>query len=151
MLGVIIGIVAILLGASIILRRAGVPAGGHRLVQIFSSRFMGIILVLIGGFMLLSSSFILVDANSVGHLKRIYAFEELPEGRILALDGEKGPQAQILGPGFHFIPLVRVLYDFEEWDVVTIPEGYYGQLTALDGDAMHVMVYSYQISDFSCF
>ncbi|CTQ42907.1 MULTISPECIES: SPFH domain-containing protein [Stappiaceae] len=136
MLGVIIGIVAILLGASIILRRAGVPAGGHRLVQIFSSRFMGIILVLIGGFMLLSSSFILVDANSVGHLKRIYAFEELPEGRILALDGEKGPQAQILGPGFHFIPLVRVLYDFEEWDVVTIPEGYYGQLTALDGDAM---------------
>ena len=86
MLGVIIGIVAILLGASIILRRAGVPAGGHRLVQIFSSRFMGIILVLIGGFMLLSSSFILVDANSVGHLKRIYAFEELPEGRILQAD-----------------------------------------------------------------
>jgi hypothetical protein len=80
-----------------------------------------------------STSFIFVDANQVGHLKRIYAFKELPPGRIIALDGEKGPQAQILGPGFHFIPLVRVLYDFEEWDVVTIPEGYYGQLTALDG------------------
>ncbi|MEM7698791.1 MAG: hypothetical protein AAF236_10340, partial [Verrucomicrobiota bacterium] len=95
-----------------------------------------VFLVLIGGFMLMSTSFIFVDANSVGHLKRIYAFKELPQGRIIALEGEKGPQAQILGPGFHFIPLVRVIYDFEEWDVISIPEGYYGQLTALDGDAM---------------
>lgn len=136
MLGVIIGIVAIFIGGAIMMRRTGSPAGGHRLLRLVASRFTGIVLIAIGGFMLLSTSFIFVDANSVGHLKRIYAFKELPEGRIIALEGEKGPQAQILGPGFHFIPLVRVLYDFEEWDVVTIPEGYYGQLTALDGSAM---------------
>jgi len=136
MLGVVIGIVAIVLGAAVMLRRTGAPAGGHRLLRVFSSRIMGIILIAVGAFMLLSTSFIFVDANQVGHLKRIYAFKELPAGRIIALDGEKGPQAQILGPGFHFIPLVRVLYDFEEWDVITIPEGYYGQLTALDGQAM---------------
>ncbi|GAB4512611.1 MAG: hypothetical protein Tsb0019_09430 [Roseibium sp.] len=136
MLGVIIGIVAVFLGVATMLRRTGAPVGSHRLVRLLASRFAGIVLILVGAFMLLSTSFIFVDANSVGHLKRIYAFKELPEGRIIALDGEKGPQAQILGPGFHLIPLVRVLYDFEEWDVVTIPEGYYGQLTALDGDAM---------------
>jgi len=136
MLGVIIGIVAIFLGVAVVLRRTGAPAGSHQLLQIFFSRFVGIVLIAVGAFMLLSTSFIFVDANSVGHLKRIYAFKELPDGRIIALEGEKGPQAQILGPGFHFIPLVRVLYDFEEWEVVTIPEGYYGQLTALDGNAM---------------
>ncbi|WP_428674612.1 SPFH domain-containing protein, partial [Roseibium sp.] len=136
MIGVIIGIVAIALGVSIILRRTGAPVGSHRIVRVFGSRIMGIFLTVVGVFLLLSTSFIFVDANYVGHLKRIYAFKELPQGRILALDGEKGPQAQILGPGFHFIPLVRVLYDFEEWEIVTIPEGYYGQLTTLDGQAM---------------
>ncbi len=136
MLNVIIGILAILIGAGSFLRRSGASASSHRLVRLFTSKIMGTILILVGAFMLLSTSFILVDANGVGHLKRIYAFKELPKGRIIALDGEKGPQAQILGPGFHFIPLVRVLYDFEEWDIVTIPEGYYGQLTTLDGGAM---------------
>ena len=132
MIGVIIGILAIFLGVSVILRRTGAPVGSHRVVRIFTSRIMGIFLTVVGVFMLLSSSFIFVDANYVGHLKRIYTFKELPPGRIIALEDEKGPQAQILGPGFHFIPLVRVLYDFEEWEVIEIPEGYYGQLTALD-------------------
>ncbi|QDG78663.1 SPFH domain-containing protein [Labrenzia sp. PHM005] len=136
MLGVVIGLLIILIGASALLRRGSSASGGSRLSRILGSKVMGIVLILIGTFMLASSSFVFVDADRVGHLKRIYAFKELPEGRILALEGEKGPQAQILGPGFHFIPLVRVLYDFEEWDVVTIPEGYYGQLTALDGNAM---------------
>ncbi|EEE43738.1 SPFH domain-containing protein [Roseibium alexandrii] len=136
MLGVIIGLVAIVLGASALLRRGGPAAGSSRVSKILTGKPVGVFLVLIGGFMLMSTSFIFVDANSVGHLKRIYAFKELPQGRIIALEGEKGPQAQILGPGFHFIPLVRVIYDFEEWDVISIPEGYYGQLTALDGDAM---------------
>lgn len=136
MLGVIIGLLAILLGASTFFRRSATAASASRVSRILTSKLTSIVLMLIGGFMLMSSSFVFVDADRVGHLKRIYAFKELPEGRIIALEGEKGPQAQILGPGFHFIPLVRVLYDFEEWDVVTIPEGYYGQLTALDGAAM---------------
>lgn len=136
MIGVLIGILAIALGVSAIIGRKAASAGGNRLTALLRSPVAGLVLILIGGFMLLSTSFIFVDANGVGHLKRIYAFKELPEGRIIALDGEKGPQAQILGPGFHFIPLVRVLYDFEEWEVITIPEGFYGQLTALDGAAM---------------
>ena len=54
---------------------------------------------------------------------------DLPPGRIIALSGQKGPQAEILGPGFHFRPLLNVLYEVEKFDVVKIPEGYYGQIT----------------------
>ena len=78
----------------------------------------------------------LIAADKVGHLKRVYLAADLPPGRIIALPGQKGPQAEILGPGFHFRPLLNVLYDVEERDVVQIPEGYYGQITTLDGAPM---------------
>jgi hypothetical protein len=136
MLGVLIGAFAVAAGIIMLIRKPGVSTPTSMLGRLLFGRPGGLVVLLIGVFMLASTSFIFVDANQVGHLKRIYAFKELPPGRILALDGEKGPQAQILGPGFHVIPLVRVLYDFEEYDVVTIPEGYYGQLTTLDGMAM---------------
>ncbi|WP_417680264.1 hypothetical protein [Roseibium sp.] len=136
MLEVLIGIIAVVAGIIMIVRRPGPSTPTSRMGRLLYGPLGGIIALGIGLFMLASTSFIFVDANQVGHLKRIYAFKELPPGRIIALNGEKGPQAEILGPGFHFIPLVRVLYDFEEFDVVTIPEGYYGQLTTLDGQAM---------------
>ena len=133
MVGVVIGIVALGIGILLLvrphllrLRRFG-SAGGY---------IGGIIGVLVGAALLASSSFVFVDANSVGHLKRIYAFENMRPGQIIALEGQKGPQARILGPGFHVIPLVRVLFDFEEFQVVNVPEGYYGQITTLDGARM---------------
>ena len=107
-----------------------------RAISGLSSRIAGIVSIAIGLFLLASTSFVSVDANQVGHLKRIYGFQELPPGSIIALDGQKGPQAEILGPGFHFIPLVRVLYDFEEFPVVKVPEGYYGEMVAVDGQPM---------------
>ncbi|WP_346898628.1 hypothetical protein [uncultured Roseibium sp.] len=136
MLEVLIGIFAVVAGIFMIVRRPGPSTPTTTIGRLLYGPLGGIVALGIGLFMLASTSFIFVDANQVGHLKRIYAFKELPPGRIIALNGEKGPQAEILGPGFHFIPLVRVLYDFEEFDVVTIPEGYYGQLTTLDGQAM---------------
>lgn len=101
-----------------------------------SSALFGLALIALGLFFLASTSFVYIGANSVGHMKRIYAFEELPPGRIVALSGQKGPQARILGPGFHFIPLVRVLFDIEEYPVIKVPEGYYGEVVAKDGNAM---------------
>jgi len=92
----------------------------------------GVLLVL-GILGLLSRSFVTVDSNEVGHLKRIYFAADLPTGQIIAADSEKGPQADIVGPGFHLMPLVKILYDIEYADVVNIPEGQYGLLTANDG------------------
>ena len=69
---------------------------------------------------LLSRSFMTVDSNEVGHLKRIYMADDLPSGQIIASNGEKGPQAEIIGPGFHLIPLVKILYDIEFANVIII-------------------------------
>ncbi|MCC2110486.1 MAG: hypothetical protein KDJ16_00455 [Hyphomicrobiales bacterium] len=140
--GIFLGLLALTLGIFLLVRNkpAGEPdptAGRmRRMMARLGRRGFGIVLTAFGLFLLASTSFIFVNADGVGHLKRIYAFEELPGGRIVALAGEKGPQAGILGPGFHFIPFVRVLYDYEEFDVISVPEGYYGQLTALDGASM---------------
>lgn len=84
-------------------------------------------------FMILSTSFVIVDGDRVGHLKRIYMGSAMPSGRIVALPGQKGPQAEILAPGFHFRLFVRVLFAFEELPIVHVPEGQYGIVTALDG------------------
>lgn len=88
------------------LQKLPVPASGSRrgridkvkhVVSGLSGALGGIIPIAIGLFLLSSTSFVYIDANGVGTLKRIYAFNELPPGRIIALSGQKGPQAEILG------------------------------------------------------
>ena len=140
MVGVVIGFLALGVGIYLLFRGGGsttppaTPQGKlGRTLAALGRRGLGVVLAAVGLFLLASTSFVYVDPDGVGHLKRIYAFEELPRGRIVALEGEKGPQADILGPGFHFIPFVRVLYDYEEFEVLTVPEGYYGQIKANDG------------------
>ena len=91
------------------------------------------VLIMLGMIGFLSRSFLIVDANEVGHLKRIYLAGNLPTGQIIALKGEKGPQSEILGPGFHFRWLIKILYDIEYGSVIEIPEGQYGLLLAKDG------------------
>ncbi|MBI1385444.1 MAG: hypothetical protein GC150_11085 [Rhizobiales bacterium] len=139
MVRVVIGVIALIVGLFALLRPvtsqgAGTPA--HRALAAIGGRTGGVLLSLVGLFLLASTSFVLIDANSVGHLKRVYAFQELPPGRVIAESGEKGPQARILGPGFHFEPLIRVLYQIEEFAVINIPQGYYGEITAVDGRPM---------------
>ena len=140
MLYVIVGIVLILFGVQALFRRnQPQPALQGRAAvigTIIGGPVFGIVLILAGLAFLTSTSFVLIAADKVGHLKRIYLAADLPPGRIIALPGQKGPQAEILGPGFHFRPLLNVLYDVEERDVVQVPEGYYGQITTLDGAPM---------------
>ncbi|HCB12427.1 MAG TPA: hypothetical protein DEP36_02490, partial [Gammaproteobacteria bacterium] len=84
-------------------------------------------------FMALATSFVIIDQDKVGHLKLIYGASKLPPGHIIAMNGEAGPQAEILGPGFNFKPLLNILYDVEQLPVTEIPEGYYGFIVARDG------------------
>ena len=84
-------------------------------------------------FLVFSTSYVIIDANSIGHLNRIYLGKSMAPGQIIAYPGEKGPQAEILPPGFHFRLLLNVLFDVEELKVVEIKEGTYGYLVAKDG------------------
>lgn len=93
----------------------------------------GKILILIGLVGIVTRSFVIIDSDGTGHLKRVFMASDLPTGRIIATDGEKGPQADVLGPGFHLIPFVKVLYEIEELPVIDIKEGDLGFITARDG------------------
>jgi hypothetical protein len=85
-------------------------------------------------FALASTSFVYVPDGYSAHLFRIYLGRSLPPGKIVAADGENGPQARILAPGLHIEPLVNVLYDVDtSRPELEVPQGKVGILTARDG------------------
>ena len=60
----------------------------------------------------------------------------MPPGQAIALQGQAGPQAEVLPPGFHFRPFLNVLYKVEKLPVVEIPTDSYGFVVARDGIAL---------------
>lgn len=96
-------------------------------------RSLGGVLVLSG---VIATSVVVIDANVVGHLNRVYLGRDLPEGRIIALAGQNGPQAEVLGPGLHLRFMMNLLYKLEAFPVIEIPAGHYGLLTAKDGEPL---------------
>jgi len=81
----------------------------------------------------LGTSYVIIDADEVGHLNRIYWGSPMPPGQVMALKGQRGPQAEVLPPGFHFTPFLNVFYDVEPRPVVEVPTNNYGFLVARDG------------------
>ena len=113
-------------------------AGPTLLPQQFRNPLADNALRLIGIFGMLfaitSTSFVRVPDGHLGQLFRVYGGGSLTEGRIVAVHGENGPQANILTPGFHPWLLVNVLYDVDtSHPEVSIPKGKVGILTAKDG------------------
>jgi len=97
-------------------------------------RLVGVVILV---FSVLSTSFVHVPDGHMGQLFRVYGGSSLTEGRIVAANGENGPQAEILTPGFHFWLLVNVLYDVDTRPPeIFIPAGKVGVLTARDGVAL---------------
>jgi len=85
--------------------------------------------VLLAGLVLSSARFVSQDETGIV-VKNLGA--NLPSGRIIAVNGEKGPQAEILPPGFHLFYWPG-LYSVEEVDLVQIGSDEVGLLTAIDG------------------
>ena len=54
------------------------------------------------GVLLVWSGFVLIRERSVGIVIKRFARRSLAPGRLIALDGEAGYQADILAPGLHF-------------------------------------------------
>lgn len=88
---------------------------------------------LIVAYTLLSTSFIHVGPNETAQVHKIYFGADLPEGTIIATKGEKGPQARVFGPGFHYSFMMNVLNTIETKDVVIVPDDKVGLLFAKDG------------------
>ena len=87
--------------------------------------------VVLAGFFTLAS-FRYVGEDKVGVVSKSIGFQSLPPGKIIATAGEKGPQADVLPPGWHpwYWPFIYKI-DFE--NVVEIDAGMVGLLTAKDG------------------
>ena len=95
------------------------------------SRVVGVVFIL---FAFASTSFVFVPDGHVGHLFRVYGGGPLTEGRIIAANGENGPQAEIFTPGFHARFLLNVIYNVDTGkEEVTVPQGKVAILTARDG------------------
>ena len=129
MIGLIIGVllgVVIIVTAPILL-----PDRFKNFVPTFAIRLFGVLVIL---FALASTSFVYVPDGHSAHLFRVYLGRSLPPGKIVATDGENGPQARLLAPGFHIEPLINVLYTVDtsrpEFEV---QQGKVGILTAKDG------------------
>ncbi len=91
------------------------------------------LLVLLASFAL--SSFRLVGENQIGVVSRNIGGGSLAPGKIIATEGEMGPQAKILPPGWH--PwLWPVIYDVDTPFLVEIKEGKIALLTSSDGQPL---------------
>ncbi len=83
-------------------------------------------------FGLVVGSSVVVDENQVGIVHKQFFGKPLPTGQIIARDGEMGPQAEILGPGWHF-GYYPFTYSVRVDQVVIVPPGQAGFVTARDG------------------
>jgi len=88
-------------------------------------------------FAVLSTSYVNVGDGRFAQLFRQYGGGSLTGGKIVAIDGENGPQARVLRPGFHFELLVNLLYALDESKKeFEVPAGKVGILTAKDGEPL---------------
>lgn len=97
------------------------------------SKAVWIVGVIVAALFMSMTSWVSVGKYETAHLVKIYGAGSLPAGHIIATAGEKGPQAEVLPPGFHISPLIRVINDIEIHSIVEIKEGHYGFLIAKDG------------------
>jgi uncharacterized membrane protein YqiK len=111
---------------------AALVFGGFQtqLPQVRIASLVAAIVVLFAAFTL--ASFRYVGENSLGVVTKNIGFTSLPPVKIVATAGEKGPQAEILPPGWHpwYWPFI---YDVDIDELTTIPEGQIGLLSAADG------------------
>lgn len=95
-----------------------------------------VLLFVLGLVSILSTSFTTIPADSTGHLIKVFGFKSLPPGQIIAVDGEKGKQAELLPPGFHFKLLLNVIYNVEKRKDILVKENHCGKILALDGQPL---------------
>src|SRR3982750_4174112 len=76
-----------------------------------------------------------IGAKEVGIKERRYLGRRMPQGRVVATDGEVGWQADILKPGLHFVmyPVERVV---QKVPLVEIGADELGVIEAIDGEPM---------------
>ena len=76
-----------------------------------------------------------IPNNRVGIVEKLWSRGSVPEGQIIALNGEAGFQADLLRGGMHF-GYWRWQYRIHKVPLVTIPQGKIGYVYARDGEPL---------------
>lgn len=93
------------------------------------------VLVLVAGWYIITRFLVNIGAKEVGIKERRYFGRRMPQGRVVATDGEVGLQADVLKPGLHFVmyPVERVV---QKVPLVEIGADELGIIEAIDGEPM---------------
>ncbi len=75
-----------------------------------------------------------IGGQQVGILERRYVGKGLPEGRVIAMQGEIGIQARVLPPGLHFLP--PFLYKVSKDAMILVDDESVGIVESIDGRAL---------------
>ncbi|MGO9378899.1 MAG: SPFH domain-containing protein [Dissulfurispiraceae bacterium] len=98
--------------------------------------FIGVLSVgglLIGILALISAyqSVVIVGGKEIALIERRWLGKKMPQGRVVAMNGEVGIQARTLGPGMHF--LFPFIYTAKKSEFVEIMDGKVGLIESVDG------------------
>ena len=105
-------------------------------VELWKKMRIFIGLPLISFFLILafiSPSILSVSKDTAAHFTKRILGKTLSDGKIIALDGEMGPQADIKREGFYIDPFIHFIYDVDEKPIVSVAQGQVLTLVAKDG------------------
>ncbi len=108
-----------------------VPGSLRRLGPIVLSVIVVIVILTVA----IASSVVNISGDEVGIVEKKFGGGSLKAGRILAVEGENGIQAEVLAPGWHFFYWAWQ-YDVTQVRVVEIKQGFVGLVQASDGRSL---------------
>lgn len=111
-----------------------------RFVRMSKNPVISTLVYSVGGLFLvwsiISTSIFYVDKYETGHVVKKIGGANLENGKIIATNGENGPQATIYGPGWHLSWFIRIWGEVVILPAVEIPPGHFGEVLALDGRSL---------------
>ncbi|MHC4260037.1 MAG: flotillin family protein, partial [Planctomycetota bacterium] len=93
-----------------------------------------VVVVLLVLLVLIAGSIVKIDGDEVGIVEKKLFGGGLPKGKVLAVKGENGFQAQILAPGWHV--KWKWQYNVSKIKMIEIKEGFVGLIQAADGQSL---------------
>lgn len=112
----------------------GVPVNITRITK-FTGAGVVLLIILVVVLILALSSTVNIAADEVGIVQKKLLGRKLPSGRIIAVNGENGFQADLLMPGWHFWKFPW-MYKIDKKKDLQIKDGMVGLVTARDGKSL---------------
>jgi len=126
MITFIVGLIVLLISVGAIILRSSISS------EPVYSVLGGLLGFVLGLVFVVASTAIYVKDNEGGLITIKIGGGQLPSGSIIAANGENGPQAEVLSPGWHFFYWPWV-YDLVSIPNMDIPSGQVGVVKAHDG------------------